>query len=318
MQLDTLQSAVRTFYDIQDVRKKNENRVYAMKRTLVMPFLEGKANKEVVNAKYATLKPTLPPAQVAEVEEFNATAFLPIVANENALKAYISEDVEQHPLYTEWTQYVHGIGCVLTGAILAETMDISRFATISKYWQYAGYGIMRIAKDDKMTKLWFPTQEDATAYVNHATELEQKTAAMWKKDYYRESKNSEYLSRCVWGLKYDYQTVASKRMSGLPYLCNSKLKVVGWKCGQQFQKASASKSKYRQYYDEKKAYYTNKFADTKSPGHINNMTLRKVTKLFMSHVWLQWRKLEGLPVSKPYCIDKLDHSHYIKPIYDSE
>lgn len=320
MQLSTLQLVTRTFYDVQDVRKKAGSRVYSMKRELVMPLLseEDGLDRKTVETKYELCKPTLPEDKVIEVDLVEKNVFQRAYDYEKGLMKDISDDIVLRPLYSEWIKYVYNIDCILTAAMMSEIMDIGRFQTISKLWQYAGFGVMNIAKTNGMTKLWFPTQEDAINYVEHATGLEEQTALKWKKTYDKESKTSEYLSRCCWGIKYEYKTVASRRMLGLPYHCNPNLKVTGWKIAQQFQMSSPDKSKYRKYYDEVKGYYTKHHSAEKSKGHINNMSLRKTTKLFFSHVWIQWRKLEGLPITKPYCIEQLGHRDYIEPYYDAE
>lgn len=48
-------------------------------------------------------------------------------------------------------------------------------------------------------------------------------------------------------------------------------------------------------------------------GHIDMMAMRKMIKLFLSHLWLEWRRAEGLPVSEPYVIAHGGHSGLIKP-----
>jgi len=49
-------------------------------------------------------------------------------------------------------------------------------------------------------------------------------------------------------------------------------------------------------------------------AHINNMAIRKMEKLLLSHLWLIWREGEGLPVSEPYAIAHMPtHTHYIEP-----
>jgi hypothetical protein len=50
-----------------------------------------------------------------------------------------------------------------------------------------------------------------------------------------------------------------------------------------------------------------------SEGHVHNQALRKMIKLFLACLWLEWRKGEGLPLSTPYAIGKLGHSSIIKP-----
>ena len=68
---------------------------------------------------------------------------------------------------------------------------------------------------------------------------------------------------------------------------------------------------YRKEYDGAIAYYQANRDWTK--GHIHLAALRKVIKLFLSHLWLQWRTLEGLPITDPYVFDKLNHVHMKKP-----
>jgi len=53
--------------------------------------------------------------------------------------------------------------------------------------------------------------------------------------------------------------------------------------------------------------------DLISEGHVHNQAMRKMIKLFLACLWLVWRKAEGLPVTKPYAIDKLGHNSYIDP-----
>jgi len=47
--------------------------------------------------------------------------------------------------------------------------------------------------------------------------------------------------------------------------------------------------------------------------HAHRAASRKMVKLFLSHLWAEWRKLEGLPVSTPYALGKLGHNGYIAP-----
>jgi hypothetical protein len=43
------------------------------------------------------------------------------------------------------------------------------------------------------------------------------------------------------------------------------------------------------------------------------MALRKMVKLFLACLWLEWRKAEGLPLTKPYAIEQLGHDSFISP-----
>lgn len=77
------------------------------------------------------------------------------------------------------------------------------------------------------------------------------------------------------------------------------------------------------YYDEKeqqlkktykkgeleKNYHGYEKEDTKLLlGHAHNRAMRKTVKIFISHLYDEWRKSEGLPVREPYCFEKLGHT----------
>ena len=115
----------------------------------------------------------------------------------------------------------------------------------------------------------------------------------------------------VWkycGLAVDLETgKAERREKGKKISWNPFLKKTCWKIGESFVK---SKGKYRTIYDTSKKYYQEKFPkevkDTKSKrvfytkGHIHALSKRRAVKLFLADFWVEWRKLEGLPVSVPF------------------
>ncbi len=110
---------------------------------------------------------------------------------------------------------------------------------------------------------------------------------------------------------------AARKTKGQKCNWNNKLKTHGWKIGEQFVK---TKGKYRNLYDKYKAYekenHPEEIKEGKktlyTKGHIHARAKRKVVKVFLSHLWLKWRELEGLPVSKPYCEEYLNHK-VVKP-----
>jgi hypothetical protein len=51
-------------------------------------------------------------------------------------------------------------------------------------------------------------------------------------------------------------------------------------------------------------------------SHIHRMAKRKMEKIFLSHLWLKWRKAEGLPESAPYVIAILQHADLIEAQVD--
>jgi hypothetical protein len=105
--------------------------------------------------------------------------------------------------------------------------------------------------------------------------------------------------------------------------------MVCWKVGTQFIKQG---DVYRKLYEEFRLQYEQRedliiettqkkgrkvkgkdggTVETKGTAHIHRMAMRKMEKVFLSHLWLEWRKLEGLSVSMPYVIDIMKHCSYI-------
>lgn len=50
-----------------------------------------------------------------------------------------------------------------------------------------------------------------------------------------------------------------------------------------------------------------------SEGHVHKQALRKMIKIFLACLWLEWRRVEGLPVTEPFAKYRLGHTHIIKP-----
>ena len=114
---------------------------------------------------------------------------------------------------------------------------------------------------------------------------------------------------------------------------NSQLRSLCWRLGSSLLRAGG---KFYDYYLKEKDKYYQKYENqgvtivpaaslpkkdgkryepegVMSEGHIHNMALRKMIKLFLVCLWVVWREAEGLPVTKPYAIDRLGHNSYIDP-----
>jgi len=126
---------------------------------------------------------------------------------------------------------------------------------------------------------------------------------------------------------------APKRVKGGKLSYNSQLRSLCWRLGSSLLRA---RGKFYDYYLQEKDKYYKRFESNGisivpatnlpkrsgkryepdnviSEGHIHNMALRKMIKLFLSCLWVVWREAEGLPLTTPYAIDKLKHHSYISP-----
>ena len=128
------------------------------------------------------------------------------------------------------------------------------------------------------------------------------------------------------GLHCDENGKAVRKRKGVQANWHQRLKMHAWKTAKAFVKTNG---KYRGFYDRTKKKYqkahpkevkikidgTMRTLYTK--GHIDNMAMRKTVKLFISHLWLQWRTLEGFPTRSPYPLEQLGHTTFIEPYFDT-
>jgi hypothetical protein len=107
---------------------------------------------------------------------------------------------------------------------------------------------------------------------------------------------------------------ASKNTKGVTSNWNAGLRmtVVG-RLVPSFVKQKGKQCLGRDLYEQYKAFYTARDGATLTPLHIENRAKRKVAKVFLSCLWVAWRRIKGLPVSKPFAMDKLNHTHLVTP-----
>jgi hypothetical protein len=90
---------------------------------------------------------------------------------------------------------------------------------------------------------------------------------------------------------------------------NIRLKTTCYLIGSSFLR---SNSPYRQVYDDAKVFYEANRPDW-TKAHRHQAAMRKMIKLWLSHTWQVWRKLEGLPTRELYVQEKLGHQHIRQP-----
>ena len=90
---------------------------------------------------------------------------------------------------------------------------------------------------------------------------------------------------------------------------NRRLKTACFQVAESFLKSRSPYSNV--YYEAKKYYLANRPDWTKNHCHLAAMG--KMIKVWLSHVFLIWRQLEGLPVNEPYVISHMGHVDYITP-----
>jgi hypothetical protein len=104
----------------------------------------------------------------------------------------------------------------------------------------------------------------------------------------------------------DGQREYPKKGEKLAY--NKRLKCTLYLVGTSFLRSG---SPYRKIYDKAKERYSQTKIDW-TPMHKHRAAQRIMIKVFLSHLWERWRKLEGLPTRELYVQEKLGHEHYYK------
>lgn len=211
---------------------------------------------------------------------------------EKDIEKLIISQLKNHALWTQYLSKIQGIGPLIAAGLISYIDDIEKFDHVSSLWQYSGYGMNRFCTQCKK-----PT----------SVEVKYSTGKVAKKLHPKET-----CPIC------DNKTipVLQKRTPGYQSNWNDRLKVLAWKASNSFVKQSAAKSKYRKLYDKiKRAEHKNhpkkivsKGKTSFNDGHLHNRALRKVSKIFLAHVWQTWRRQQGLEATEPYAKQLLGHS----------
>ena len=115
-----------------------------------------------------------------------------------------------------------------------------------------------------------------------------------------------------------YGVVDGKRersAKGVRNSFNKHLKTAVYLLGNSFIKCQSPYTKV--YYQAKERYQeqnaTRPKAEQRTKGHIHAMARAKMVKLFLAHLWVICREVEGLPTRSPYVEEYLGHTHIISP-----
>lgn len=226
----------------------------------------------------ALVRSGLDPESVKQRHEWLGDALGEI---EDRLAKAISQEIGEQPIWTEWLSKVKGIGPLLGGCLIA-----------------------RIGSDHYPSGKWkcpmcgerFYHQKLAEEHEGHGPAEEQQPV--------RGIAAFDNISR-LWAFcgLHVKEGKAARRKRGEKANWNDDLKLTCWKAGESMIKTN---SPYREVYDRAKEGYALRPGLTKL--HVHNMAKRKMVKMLLSHLWVEWRVLEGLTVTKAYVHEKLGHT----------
>jgi len=179
----------------------------------------------------------------------------------------------------EWLVSIKGIGDHSAAKLLAQFDDVGKFATVSKFWRFSGWGLDENKQIDRCRKgekspynrrLKSECYLIAENFVRHQTPI-------YVDIYYAEKDHQ----------RRKHPDVICTKCDGIGEQVGQK-----WRC-----------SECKQANSNRALMFT--------PGHLDARAKRKMIKIFLQHLWVIWRESEGLPVSEPYVQAVLGHTHII-------
>lgn len=264
------------FYEIQEVRKGMTNALNMTKRDY--PDFDTTEQAEVV----------------AKVEDLEKDLKKEIVSHISSLKIY------------GWMQSIEGIGPIISAGLISGLQDPARFDNPAKLWRYCGLSPVDWCEScDKRFAGETKKEREAWAY-REAKGIEERKAKS-KKNI--KAKQKELLKKVCDCESPSVVQVAEKRRKGLPIHYKPFLKTLCFKIGEMG--FVRHKGYYRDKYDEFRAYEDKNYPNL-SKGHRYARAKRKTVKLYLSHLWNAWRRINGESITTPYVI-KMGGHNYIAP-----
>ena len=286
-----LRTLVEMYYDFQNTRIRTSNRTQMNFERNVIPL--------------------------EDMEKYGVSdLFKDAESFEKNIEKRLKDDLANRPIYRDYLSLIKGIGPVISAGLIAWIGDPGKYATTSKLWQNAGYGMNK-----------FCTVCEEWAYSDIEIPKTDREGKVTKTKAKRLNGKSSICNKC--GDGNHLVTAPQQRVSGLQINWNPKFKTLGWKIGSSFIKQKATKAWYRAIYDKERAkidakYPTSGKIDVRgrkklqhNPKHHFEAAKRHTVKQFLNHLWMVWRVMEGQDIREPYLAKKGKPSHkFIPPIVD--
>jgi hypothetical protein len=246
---------------------------------------------------------------------------------EKGIAKMIENELLQHPI-SKWLTAQVGIGPVLAGGLIGYIEPILPTLTYAQsLWKYSGYAVVEMC--ETCGKRFEPQGSRAKWITRTAERLKEQNDKL--KDGTKKKKGDAFIKEAESMLCHcehpELKSVGQRRVKGQLADFNPELKRLCYLVGDQFIKQRSSP--YRALYDQYRLEYENRPALmkerderkgglSKGTAHINAMARRRVIKLFLSHLWQEYRRLEGLPTPDPYAFSVLGHGNKIEPFVTLE
>lgn len=258
-------------------------------------------------------------------------------ATEETIDGWVTEELRKHPAYP-WFSRIKGIGNENIAKVVG-LISIERAPRISSLWRHAGMHVIKVTVTPEQQ------MEEAQRSLDG---LQKKLAELRKKFGKNPEKEAEQvqvlrsgaINTLAQSLEARVSNLVSEERGYAPTRAmykaletkldyDSDLRVMCFRLAGSLIKAQGL---YAQFYDRAKAGIIAKLQSkgvlivpalelptngngkifepvgTIAAGHVHMRAQRKMTKLFLSHLWLVWRQAVNLPITQPYAHGILNHA----------
>lgn len=197
---------------------------------------------------------------------------------EKNIQKMLKKTLKRFPVYNEWLKDVKGVGEIAAGWIIAE-FDIEEATTVSKLWQYCGLNPGKVFGKKRVEN-----PDGSFSYVS--------TTKLIKGD------------RLTPGFVSPFNKRLRTAMVGV--MADGFIKSQNEYCMKFYYpyKARLEKELSIIETDEKETAWKDA-----SKGRRDRAAKRYMVKMFLKDLYVNWRKIENLPVREPYQEAYLGHSH---------
>ncbi|MBW2674350.1 MAG: hypothetical protein JRD89_13230 [Deltaproteobacteria bacterium] len=215
--------------------------------------------------------------------------------DEQKLKREIKGELRGIPVW-RWLKTIKGIDAVMAGGLVAWLDDPARAPHPSSWFRYAGLDVWPycLACEEYFDFDWRPSERPkcpkcGAALVGRAPRRVRGEKAPWnwrlrthlwkvfKQILQAEKRKGVYKEGAFYGPAYERykaEEIEKCRREGLRIVPSEDLPTKG---GKKYEPPGVI-----------------------SVGHVDARARRRMLKLFLAHLWVVWRTMEGLPVHEPY------------------
>jgi len=260
-----------------------------------------------------------------------------VLGLEKTIEKDVALLVKDFPIWKQWLKSVHGVGPRLAGSFIAGIGDIARFSSISALTAYCGYDVRDYCQNDKCGK---PIVDSARPYAATLDKKELKgycscekpnifKMAPYRKQGYKANWH-QFLRMSLYKLGESFQKQDPDKCLYTRLLLQKKAfyrqQHPEWqfcyKCGAKLLQQDGLPDKCSKkgcagnHGGIKHPFKKDRSGDPVyiySKGHLQMMARRYACKIFLQHLWLKWREIEGLAVSEPWILAHGGHVNFIAP-----